>query len=68
MATRKQEIVRRITELERTNEANNNEIEALRKELIDTPDALLERDLEASVKESISRKNEILRQCGLLPR
>lgn len=68
MATRKQEIVRRITELERTNEANNNEIEALRKELTDTPDALLERDLEASVKESISRKNEILRQCGLLPR
>ena len=68
MATRKQEIVSRITELERLTEANNAEMEALKKELTETPDALLERDKEADARAKTERMNEFLRQEGLLPR
>lgn len=67
MATRKQIIVDRISELERSIEANNNEMEALKRELVETPDALLERDPEAVAMAQVERMNDYLRQEGLLP-
>lgn len=67
MATRKQIIVDRISELERSIEANNNEMEALKRELVETPDALLERDPEAETKAIVERMNDSLREAGLLP-
>lgn len=67
MATRKQTIVSRITELERANEANNAELEALRKELTETPEALLDRDPEADRKAEVEKMNAFLKQEGLLP-
>ena len=65
--TRKQTIVSRISELERAIEANNNEIEALKLELSETPDALLDRDPDADTLARVDAKNDFLRQCGLLP-
>jgi hypothetical protein len=63
---RKQQIVSRITELERANETNAAEIEALKRELVETPDALLERDPEADTLAAVQRKNDFLRKQGLL--
>ena len=68
MPTRKQTIVARISELERANEANNNEMEALKRELSETPDALLDRDPEAETIEQVQRKNAFLRAQGLIPK
>ncbi|MBR5397646.1 MAG: hypothetical protein IK145_07335 [Bacteroidales bacterium] len=68
MPTRKEEIVARITEIERAIEAGKNEIEALTNELTQTPDALLERDLHAEADASIKRKNDFLKMQGLIPR
>lgn len=68
MPTRKDEIVSRITEIEREIEAGKSEIEALTNELTQTPDALLERDLHAEADASIKRKNEFLRMQGILPK
>lgn len=68
MSSRKDEIVARITEIERAIEAGKNEIEALTNELTQTPDALLERDLHAEANASIKRKNDFLRMQGFLPK
>lgn len=67
MPTRKQTIVARITELERANEANQNEMDALKRELSETPDALLDRDPQADATAGIQAKNEFLRDMGLIP-
>ncbi len=68
MATRRQTVVSRISELERANEANNNEIKALKRELSETPAALLERDPDAETMAQVKRKNNFLRAQGMIPK
>ena len=67
MATEKDKIVRRISELERIVTESNAEIEQLTNTLRETPEALLERDKEADIKARAERLNAYLRQNGLLP-
>lgn len=68
MATQKEKIVRRITELERIVSESNAEIEQLTNTLQETPAALLERDEEADIKARAERLNTYLRSQGLLPK
>lgn len=67
MATEKEKIVRRISELERIVTESNAEIEHLTNTLRETPAALLERDKEADIKARAERLNAHLRKNGLLP-
>lgn len=67
MATQKEKIVRRITELENLIAVSTAEMDSLKDELSTTPGALLDRDEDAFVRSSIDRKNEFLRKSGFLP-
>ena len=67
MATQKDKIVLRISELERIVKESNAEIEQLTNTLRETPAALLERDEEAEVKARAEKLNAFLRSDGLLP-
>lgn len=65
--TRKEEIVKRVSQLEKQIAVNYAEMDALKEELSSTPDALLNRDTDADALASIERKNASLRKMGLLP-
>ena len=67
MPTRKNQIVAEITALENEINSRNERIEALKRELTETPEALLERDPEAERRAFVERKNDFLRKEGLLP-
>lgn len=65
--TRRQEIVSRVTELERIVKESNEEIEKLTNELTTTPGDFLDRDQEKETREKVERMNDFLRREGLLP-
>lgn len=65
--SRRTQIVERITFLESQIGAGNAEIEALKKELTETPADLLDRDDNAIAQAAIKGKNDALRRAGLLP-
>ena len=65
--TRQEEIVKRVSQLEKQIAVSYAEMDALKEELNTTPDALLNRDTEADALTSIERKNASLRKAGLLP-
>jgi hypothetical protein len=68
MATRRQTIVRRVSELEKLVKESNEEIERLTDELSSTPGDFLDIDPEEEKRASIQAKNDFLRANGLLPR
>lgn len=67
MATRRQTIVKRVTELEKVVKDSNEEIERLKNELTTTPGDFLDRDPEEEIKASIEARNDFPRSEGLLP-
>ena len=64
--TRKEEIVKRVSQLEKQIAVSFAEMDALKDELSSTPDALLERDAEAVALAEVERKNAYLRKMGFL--
>lgn len=70
MSTRREQIVRRITELEAllatVTEQSNVEIEVLKDELTRTPGDLLDRDPDGDMNARIEDKNAFLRKRGRL--
>lgn len=67
MASRKQQIVSRITQLERIVKDSNAEINRLTHELETTPAALLDRDDDEQIRAATAARNDFLRSQGLLP-
>lgn len=63
-----EELVARITALENSIKAAQDERAALVKELAETPAALLDRDPEADRNAEVERMNRHLEEAGLLPK
>ena len=68
MATRRTEIIERITDLEDIVRESNAEIDTLKAELTTTPGDLLDRDPDAAIKAQYRAFAERLRQKGVIPR
>ena len=67
MATKREQLNARISELEREIYAANEEIARIKGEIHDTPAAVLDVDIDALAAQETARKNAVLRERGLLP-